>query len=178
MSADTINPTQSAVYAALGAFITSTLGLSTGQVIQGYPNRVAMPPLGGFVVMAMINAKRLRTNIDVTPSGANPTTQTMEQGTQLDIQLDVYGPSAGDWAQILTTVLRDDVGCVALAPTCQPLYADDPIRAPLDSAEEQYEDRWIIQAMIQYNPVVTVPLQYADALGPVGIIDAQQQYHP
>ena len=175
----TVAPTLSNVYAALGAFIVGQLGLTAGQVIQGYPNRVAMPtPAGsGFVVMTAMAKKRLRTNIDnfagTSQAAPAPGPVTAEQGQQVDIQLDVYGPAASEWSDILTTLLRDNVGCVALAPTCQPLYADDPIRAPLTNAEMQYEDRWIVTARLQYNPVTTTAQTYAVALGPVGIVDVK-----
>ena len=173
----TVENTLSDVYAALGNFIVAQLGLATGQVIQGYPNRVAMPSpaSGGFVVMSAISKKRLRTNVDnyagTSMMAPAPGPVTAEQGQQVDIQLDCYGPFASDWSDILTTLLRDNVACVALAPACQPLYADDPIRAPLVDAELQYEDRWIITARIQYNPVTTTAQDYATALGPVDIID-------
>jgi hypothetical protein len=173
----TISIPQSQVYTALGNFIMSVLGLTAPFVVQNFDNRVPMPN-GPFVGMSTILMKRLRTNIDSTPAGPSPTTQTSEQGTRVDIQIDCYSPAAADWANILTTLLRDNVGCLALAPTCAPLYADDPIRAPLTNAEEQYEDRWIVTARLQYNPVVTTTQQYADAVGPVNIVDAQTAYGP
>jgi hypothetical protein len=174
----TVSIPQSAVLTALGNFVVSVTGAT---VVQGYPNRVAMP-VGPFVNMSALSMKRLRTNIDnyagTVTSPPAPGPVTSEQGTQIDIQLDCYGPSSGDWATILTTLLRDNVGCVALAPNCQPLYADDPIRAPLTTAEEQYLDRWIITVRLQMNPTVTTSQQFASVLGPVGIIDAEVAYPP
>lgn len=173
----TIVNTLTDVYAALGAFITAQLGLASGQVIQGYPNRVAMPAnaAAGFVVMYAINKKRLRTNVDTYSGTTDPAPAggpvTAEQGMQVDVQLDCYGPTSSDWADILTTLLRDNVGCEALAPACQPLYADDPTRAPLTNAEAQYEDRWIVTARIQYNPQVTTSQEYATVLGPANLVD-------
>jgi hypothetical protein len=178
----TVTPTIAQVYTALGNFIATQLGLAAAQIVQGYPNRVAMPPTipptgypVGFVVMTGITKKRLRTNIDnyagTSEIAPAPGPVTAEQGQQLDVQLDCYGPNASEWSDILTTLLRDNVGCVALAPYCQPLYADDPTRAPLTNAELQYEDRWIVTARIQYNPVTTTAQTYATVLGPVDITD-------
>lgn len=170
----TVANTLTDVYTALGGFIVSMLGLSAGQVIQGYPNRTAMP-VGPFVAMTAMLKKRLRTNVDnfagTISSPPAPGPVTSEMGQQVDIQLDVYGPQSSDWADILVTLLRDNVACVALAPKCQPLYADDPIRSPLIDAEAQYEDRWIVTARIQYNPVTTTAQDYATVLGPVDIVD-------
>jgi len=164
------------VYTALGNFIVAQLGLNPGQVIQGYPNRTAMPSpaSAGFVVMTAISKRRLRTNVDnftaTTSPAPAPGPVTSEQGQQVDVQLDCYGPAASEWSDILTTLLRDNIGCVALAPNCQPLYADDPIRAPLTNAEAEYEDRWIVTARLQYNPVTTTAQEYATVLGPVDIM--------
>lgn len=170
----TVSPTLTDVYKALGAFVASMLGLSSGQVVQGYPNRTAMP-VGPFVLMTAMLKKRLRTNVDNYQSTTDPKPApgpvTAEQGQQVTVQLDCYGPASSDWSDILSTLLRDNVGCLALAPKCQPLYADDPIRAPLTNAELQYEDRWIVQAVIQYNPITTTAQEYATVLGPVDIID-------
>jgi hypothetical protein len=176
MTAATVSPTISDVYTVLGNFIVAQLGISAAQVIQGYANRTAMPSpaSAGFVVMSAISKKRLRTNVDnfagtveIAPA---PGPVTSEQGQQVDIQLDCYGPDASEWSDILTTLLRDNIGCLALAPTCQPLYADDPIRGPLTNAEAQYEDRFIVTARIQYNPVVTTAQDYATVVGPVDVM--------
>lgn len=179
MTAATITNTLTDVYEALGNFIVAQLGLSSGQVVQGYPNRVAMPN-GPFVLMTAMTKKRLRANVDTYESTTDPAPApgpvTAEQAQQVDIQLDVYGPDSSDWADILTTLLRDNVGCEALTPKCQPLYADDPIRAPLTNAELQYEDRWIVTARIQYNAVVTTAQDYATVLGPVNLIDVDVRY--
>lgn len=170
----TVVNTLTDVYTALGTFIVAQLGLAAGQVIQGFPNRTAMP-VGSFVAMSGMVKKRLRTNVDNFAGTSQPAPAlgpvTAEQGQQITVQIDCYGPASSDWSDILSTLLRDNVGCLALAPKCQPLYADDPIRAPLTNAELQYEDRWIIQCLIQYNPVTTTAQDYATVLGPVDIID-------
>lgn len=176
----TVSIPQSAVYAKLGAFIVTVLGLDAAHVVQGYDNRVPMP-LGPFVAMSSVLMKRLRTNVDTIggPLGdGDPSSISAEQGTEVDVQIDCYGPASADWAIILTTLLRDNVGCLALAPTCAPLSADNPIRAPLENSEEQYEDKWIVTALLQYNPVVTTSVQSANVLGPVGIVDAETAYGP
>jgi len=177
MTAATVSITDSQIYTVLGAFIVGVLGISAPQVIQGYPNRTAMPSpaSAGFVVMTTISKKRLRTNVDTfagtTSPAPAPGPVTSEQAQQIDIQIDCYGPQSFEWSDILTTLLRDNIGCLALAPYCQPLYADDPVRVPLINAEMQYEDRWLVTARLQYNQVVTTGQTYAVELGPVDIVD-------
>lgn len=185
MPAATITNGLRAAYQVLGDFIVDILGATTtGQVFQGFGNRVAMPltNLGGFVVMSQISKKRLSTNID-TYSGTSspapaPGPKTMELKQQADIQIDVYGPNASDWSDILVATLRDQVGYDALDPVCAPLYADDPVRGPLTDEELQYEDRQIVTLRLQYNAIVTTQQTYATVLGPVGIVDVDAEYPP
>ena len=175
MSGDTVSPSLQAVYTALMAFVVSVTGLPNTSVVQGLPNRAAMP-LPGFVVIQALHTRRLRTNIDSWDEiSTDPTTQTVEQGLELTVQIDCYGPSSGDWANMLSTLLRDEYGCNALAPSCQPLYADEARMLPLVAGEEQYEERWSLDCRLQMNPVTTIPQQYADVLG-IELINVPEKF--
>jgi hypothetical protein len=110
-------------------------------------------------------------------SGATNVTQA----TQVVYQLDVHGPSSADNAQVISTLLRDgyaseffesqDPAIVA------PLHADDPRQAAFVNDQQQYEDRWTVEALLQVNPVVSVPQQYADG-AEVDIISVDAEYAP
>lgn len=178
MTAATVDVPLDSVYQTVGNFIVATLGLAAGQLVQGYPNRVAMPVVGPFVEMHISVARRLNTNIDTwDETNPAPITMQQEQHVQLALQLSLYGPQSGDWAAILSTLLRDDVACQAFGDTCQPLYADDPIRAPLTDEERQYEDKWIVTGQLQYNPIVSTPSQFADTLA-LDLINVFEAYPP
>lgn len=173
------NPLQDSIYVAMSAFIQAQLGLAQALVLQGLPNRSAMPPASpGFVAMQLTRTSRLRYNID-TWDTTNPAPEviSIEQGTKVWMQLDFYGASAGDWAVITSTLLRDEVGVLALLPNCVPLFTSEPMLAPLDDDEEQYEQRWVMEAYLQYNPVVTVPMDFADTLT-VDVINVDEMYPP
>lgn len=172
-------PTAQDVFLVLQPFIADSLGISPSLVIQGLPNRTAMPlPQPGFVVMQAVGKRRLRTNVDTwDTSDPDPSTVQLEQAIRLRVQIDCYGSSSSNWSDILSTILRDEVGCVALAPTCQPLFCSDPFIAPLVDSEDQYEERWTFEAMIQYNPVVSTPMQFADTLT-ANLINVDERYPP
>jgi hypothetical protein len=174
-----VSPPQLDVYVAVQAFVMSVTGLGMPLVIQGLPNRSAMPPAApGFVTMQLERAKRLRTNqVTWDPLAIAPTSLDVEQGTELRLQLDLYGAASGDWGVMLQTLLRDETGCIALAPACQPLYASDAQLAPLEDDELQYEQRWTIEAILQYNPVTSVPMQFADT-AVVTVINVDEAYPP
>lgn len=111
---------------------------------------------------------------EVLASGA----QTVEQGTGLNVQIDVHGPASADNAQIISTLMRDAFAVERMAGTgVAPLYADDPMQLPFTNAEQQVEDRWTVQAMLQCNPVVSIPRQYADSAS-VELISVDAEYPP
>jgi hypothetical protein len=169
MSQFPISPTLQAAYAALVPFIMTVTGLDASQVVQGLQNRAATP-LPGYITMQGITRKRLRTNVHAWPISSDPATETIEEGVEIAVQIDCYSPQgqytvgAEDWANLLSATLRDEYGCTALAPTLQPLYADEARQMPYVAGEDQYEERWSLDAHFQFNPVTTVPQQFADVL--------------
>jgi hypothetical protein len=160
-------PYQDQVYQALEAFLTGLFPSPPIPVIRGLPNRAAMPPTPpGFILVQALFGGRLRMAIDTFTVGGNapPTEYTAEQGIELAVQIDCYGRHSGTWAAIISTLFQDTYGCNALAPNCQPLYCNEARMIPLVDEELQYEERWSLDAHVQFNPVVTVPQQYADGL--------------
>lgn len=96
------------------------------------------------------------------------------QSTAIHIQLDVHGPSSADNAQVISTLLRDETAVAFFdSPPiqdpplpvieCEPLYVEDPRQAPFISGEAQYENRWMVDAVLQANPVISSPMQFADS---------------
>lgn len=88
---------------------------------------------------------------------------------KLTIQLDVHGPNSTDNTQMLVALFRDAVACdffTAGGYPIQPLYIDDGRQLPFINGEQQYEDRWVLEAKIQANPVTSVPMQFAATLTP------------
>jgi hypothetical protein len=87
--------------------------------------------------------------------------------TQLTFQLDLYGEHSADYAQTVTTLLRDEYGTHyfdGLGLPIQTLYADDARQMPFIDAETQYEHRWIVEAQLQANIEIDTPMQFADQL--------------
>lgn len=173
-----VTPTLDDVYTKLGGFIEGVVPAGV-PVIQQPVNRAAMPPPSpGFVGMTARVGERIMTNLDHwNPADVAPTDIAIEQAVHLSVQLDCYGVASGDWAIMLSTVLRDEFGCTGLAPILSPLYCDDPRFAPLIDAEEQYEYRWIVGAVLQYNPVTSIPMQFAN-VAEATLINVDESYPP
>lgn len=116
-----------------------------------------------------------------TPGQRNTT-----QAIRMTVQVDVHGPASGDNAQIVATLFRDRYACeffrrgisinaedghpieaetgfVVLTEPIDiaPLYANDPRMIPFADGEQEIEERWTVDLVLQANPFVTVPQQSA-----------------
>lgn len=98
--------------------------------------------------------------------------KTLMQTAIADIQIDFHSPDTlgGDFAQIVSTAIRDEFGVdffadlVAPLNGVVPLYADDPHQVPFINAENQYEWRWILEAKVEVDQRIRVSQQFADAV--------------
>lgn len=187
----TISVTENAVLVLLGQCLESFIpGAATvpptTEIVIGQVNRVPEPASDDYVVMTPILRSRLEQTsnayVDATDPSGNPSgVNAATAPTELTIQLDFHGPNSGDYAQMATTLLRDEYASdffqnntAALAAA--PLYTSDPRQTPFENGEDQIEERWSVDAAIQINPVITVPQSFASTLGPVGLINIQATY--
>lgn len=104
------------------------------------------------------------------------------QPTEFTVQLDVHGPNSADFAQTISTLWRDAFGVDLFANQdpnygVTPLHADDPKQVPFVNDSQQYEWRWVVEALAQANPVVSVPQQYADVVA-VKVVSVDAAFPP
>ncbi len=169
-----ISLTDADVFTALRTFLVAVLPAGT-EIVQSQDNAVPMPA-GAFVAMNNIGAKRLATNSDgYTPGSVNPGSMAITTPTQYTMQLDFYGPSAASWAMTVQSLFRDDFGVAQFPATVQPLYADDPVQMPLITGEEQWLQRWRLSAVMQIDPTLTAPQDFAGALA-IGLTEVTTKY--
>lgn len=162
--------------AALRAFLLSVLPAGV-EVIRAQDNRVPQPLAADFVVMTIIARGRLATNTVTYDDGWPSQAQERHalQPTQVTVQLDIHGPESSNTVQIISTLFRDGYGCdkfTASGFDVQPLFCSDPRQAPFLNESQQVESRWTIDAVMQANPVVTSPQDFAAALqmNPIGAV--------
>lgn len=123
----------------------------------------------------------------VAPGGQTIAAQTlsagnknMGQSVEMRIQIDVHGPSAYQNAMLISTIFRDETGVAAFDATgydVTPLHADDPRQIAFTNDQQQFEERWVVDACVQINSVVSVPQQFADSVV-VGLIPVDVVYPP
>ena len=169
----TVTPSLSDVYASLRAFLLQFIVPTGTEVVQGQDNRVPQARAGHVVMQAIVQS---RTSTNVHSYNAVDL-QTIQNFVQLRLQLDFYGAAAYEWGQAASTLLRDAIACDSLSPVCQPLHADDAVLAPLVTGEHQYLRRATLEVFLQWNPVVTVPQQYADTLSAI-LVNTDVEFPP
>ena len=142
---------------ALGDFIAPFV--SPAVVVRGQVNRVPMPTDPCVVLTEL-----LQTDMSVPATEYQPTlnTATVEGPTQINVQIDFYGPNSGEYCKAVKTAFRSQWGFANFPAYVKPLYTSDGMQTPLTTGEQQYESRWTLTASMQYNPVITVPQQFAD----------------
>ena len=134
---------------------------------------------GGLGVYTMTNSQTLSSR--TLSAGA----ENIEQGVKHTIQLDFHAPKiadAGDLATVVSTLFRDAYAVQSFKNQTNnygvvPLLADDPRQMPFLNDQQQYESRWVVEAMLQANAVVIVPQQFADSAS-VEVIDVDAEYAP
>ena len=111
--------------------------------------------------------------------------KTMIQSAEIVVQLDFHSSdlTSSDFSQTVSTALRDEYGVDFFAALSAPLngvvplYADDPAQRPFINAENAWEYRWVLDAKLQVDQIVTVPQKYADAVD-VTLADVSVLYPP
>lgn len=165
------------IFAALRAFLLEILPEGT-DVQRSQQNRVAETKSENFVMMTQGALPRLRTNIDTFDPLIG--SQKIEQAVMTTIQLDVHGPLGGDNSVIITTLFRDSFATQFfknLGLGLAPLYTDDPRQMPFINGEQQMEDRWVFNAYLQANAIVTLSQDFFTSID-VNLIDVDVEYPP
>lgn len=111
--------------------------------------------------------------------------QTLQQALKCTFQLDFHSANdtdAGDMANTVSTTLRSGSGVQQFANQSPnygvvPLYADDARQTPFHNDQQQVEWRWVVEALLQANIVVSVPQQYADS-ATIGLVSVDAAYAP
>lgn len=107
-------------------------------------------------------------------------TTTKLQSLQVTMQLDVHGAASADNCVIISTMFRDEYGVDKIAEAgfdIAPLYTGDAHQTPFLNEAQQIEQRWVMDAVLQCNPVLTVQQEFADALT-VTLIEVDAVYPP
>ena len=117
-------------------------------IVRGQQNRVPMP------VTAFLKVQETAVSPIETPISKNDPTNSQALITgpaRIDVQVDFYGPNAGDQCKAVLNVYRSPYAPAQFPDGIKPLYCSDGIQAQFVTGEEQYEYHWIITAGVANN---------------------------
>lgn len=171
--------------AIVGTVLTVT-AIAAGALVLGMPIYAAAGMANGTTITAFGTGTGGVGTYVVSPSQTfalgviSGGSQSVTQAVEVSIQIDVHGPASSENALAITTILRDAYGVdafLALGDDVVTLYADDPKQIPFINGEQQYETRWVVEAKLQANQVLSIPQQFAGTLS-VDTIDVEATYPP
>lgn len=152
-----LNVTEQEIYKDIRLFLLGLFPGSELQIVQSAQNNQPLP--NNAVVMQILFAK----NLDVAVETYRPTTEVdIQNSVEARMQIDFYGSSAEARSRILNNLWRNQFACDRLK-ACQPLYVQSYNRHVYVNDSNQYEERWIIDLALQYNPQVTVAQDFTDS---------------
>lgn len=152
----TMTLTQNDIYKSVRSFLVNLF--ETQDVIRSIQNGSPLPL--NAIVMNIINETDL--DVPVSRYQYERGEATVQTSVEMLMQIDFYGDQAHDRARTLANLWRNHYATDRLE-NCQPLYAKNPIHAPFVNEKSMYEDRYIVELSLQYNPYVTHDQTFIDA---------------
>lgn len=153
----TASITVDTVIDALGDFLQPFV--VGAEIVRAQVNRVSMPPLPCVVLTELFHIDLRVPSQDYDQLND---LSLLSVSNRIDVQVDFYGESAGDYCRSVETAFRTMWGFDKFPAGMKPLYTSDGIQSPLVSGEQQYVSRWTLTVSMQYNPIVTVPQEFAE----------------
>lgn len=144
------------------------------EVIQVQYNRASMPLSGEFVGISQKGMRQLSKPVD----SYGETTKSITSPIQFTAQFDFYGENSGARASSIAALMFDSSGTdffEASGYDMQTLYASDPKQIPIITGEEQFLARWTMDAVLQINQFITLPVETANTLT-VGIVNVNAAF--
>lgn len=167
----TVNINESDLRTALRGFLLSLVG-DEYEVVRGQDNRVPMPG-GKFITMTGHHNDELNKPYSNWQDSGKPTggKELTNQAKKWICQLDIYGEEASSVASTIFTMARSRWAVRQFAALTQdkgfsitPLYADTPRQTTMINGEKQYEERWTLDLHLQFNAVISTPMEFAEEL--------------
>lgn len=180
----TIDITESAALAVLRGFLISVLPTGT-EIIRGQQNQTPLPAGPTWGEITPMIRRRMATNADSYDGTGG--SRYVVTASEMTVQTDFYGPSAGDYSQIVKALWRDrnateffatqtiTVNGTAVPFNGAPLFAGECRQTPFVNDQAQYEYRWSTDLLMQINPTITIAQQFFDA-AVIGLISVDATF--
>lgn len=167
-----ITPLMDNLFLCLRAFLLDHVAVTSCR--QAQLNNTPMP-IGDFIIMTPLLTSGLSTNLvtwQFEPDN-NISQETHQRVTEWRCQLDFYGDSAQENANIIATITRSEYACqwfrdFALSSsgngvTISPIICTDPKQTSMINGEDVWQNRWTCEFHAQIPADVVVPQAFMTA---------------
>jgi hypothetical protein len=165
-----LTPTEDQVFDAVWQALTSVFPAPfAASVFKGFQNMTATPTGTYVVIQPGIVERQNQVDHDYDP--VNGLILENRHSTY-SYQIDCYGPSAPDNANIIAIAWRSFYMANYTADNALPfqvLYADEPQQLNFSNGEMQYEQRFMSKIYLQVNQTVSLPQDFFTVPSPVSI---------
>lgn len=138
--------------------LLSTLdGARGAQVVRDTQNFAALPE------NAIVIAPLFDQNLDVTSNSFDASKERgiVSQSVEMRVQISFYGRYAPDRSRIFAQLWANEY-MFSRAVKFKPLYVQSRQRTPYVNESNQFEDRYLLDLALQYNPSVSYAQDFAD----------------
>ena len=170
---------QAQVSGILRAFLLNILPTGV-EVTIAQINRVPEPTADNFVLLTLLNRTRLGYNATAWDQSVDgdPSVINIAEPVSIGMQLDFHGADSTDNAQVFATLFRSAYACDFMAGTgVSPDYCTDGQQMPFLNGEDQWEDRWVLNAVMDCVIAINAPQQFANTLT-VDVVSVDAAYPP
>ena len=144
------------LYREIRLFLLGLFPDATLQIVQSTQNNQPLPE--NAIVMQVL----FDSNMDESVTTYNQPNEAMVQNSvEVRVQLDFYGAMAESRSRIVANLWKNHYGTDNMT-ICKPLYVQSRQRHPYINDSNQYEDRFILDLGLQYNPTVTHAQDFAE----------------
>lgn len=146
------------LYREIRLYLLGMFPAAGSQIIQAFQNNNPLPE-NAIVMQALFER-----NLDETSTYYEPALEQAHAQNSVDVrlQLSFYGSGAEKRSRTLYTLWKSPYTTNRMT-LCQPLYANGRDRRPYINDSNQYEDRWIVDLALQFNPMVTYAQDFTDS---------------
>jgi hypothetical protein len=129
------------------------------QIVQAFQNNNPTPD--NAIVMQVLFDR----NMDETSNYYDPANEEAhaQNSVNVRLQLSFYGANAEVRSRTVYTLWKSPYSTSRME-LCQPLYSYSRDRRPYINDSNKFEDRWIVDLALQYNPQVTYAQDFTDSV--------------
>lgn len=146
------------LFREIRAFLLGLFPDAGAQIVQAIQNNQPLPE--NAIVMTFLFDSDLDYGV-VTYDPANEQAG-VQNSVEARLQLDFYGPQAESRSRVVDTLWRTFYGADNLG-ICKPLYVQSRQRQPYVNDSNQYEDRYVLDLALQYNPQVIYAQDFTES---------------